>query len=128
MDTDSSEGTFKPGFDYELVISTALYWSMIELALALIAACLPTMSYFFRRASPAVTTRSNKGPPFSQLKENSTQDSVTDRAAPLNGRLKLGQVETYAMNDITWKRSQGRAERSNGIWIDSTITQQRDIV
>lgn len=111
-----------------VVISTAVYWSLIELALALIAACLPTMSYFFRRSSPAATSRSKKGPRFSQLRENSTQDSVTDRGAPLNGRLKLGQVETYAMNDITSKRSQGRAERSNAIWIDSTITQQRDMV
>ena len=105
-----------------------MYWSLIELALALIAACLPSMSYFFRRPSPAATIRSSKGPPFSQLREDPTQDSVADGAAHLNGRSQSGQVEVYAMNDITPKRPQRREEGGNKIWIDSTITQQRDMV
>ena len=101
---------------------------MIELGLALIAACLPTMNYFLRRSAPAATTRSHRGLAFSQLREEPSQNSVTGRAAPFHGRSQSGQVEAYAMNDITPKRPQGREEGGNKIWIDSTITQQRDVV
>lgn len=73
--------------------------------------------------------RSNRGGlSFSQLRDDPTEDSVTERAAPFHGRSQSGQVEVYAMNDITPKRTRRREEGANKIWIDSTITQQRDMV
>ena len=145
IDTNGGKGAFKPGFDNQrrrspndsgfrlvltgtVVISAAVYWSMIESGLALIAACLPTIHYLFRRWLPGTTGQGRKASAFSQLRENSTQDSVTDRAARINGRPPIAHVEAYAMNDVAAKRSRGREEGDIDIWVNNTIMQERDIV
>ena len=106
---------------------------MIESGLALIAACLPTIHYLFVRTSPASTrfdvTRvaaATSGRTFSQLKE--TQGSETYLANVIHGQSPPAHVEAYAMGPVKPKPAHGQTPPGDEIWVNNTITQERDMV
>ena len=94
------------------VTSTGLYWSMIESAFGLVAACLPTMYALFKRGFAAFvkkTPRSRSGSMSSNI-----------RIIPNVGRTTV--IDSYAMKDLD------HIEQRNGqIFVKKTIDRSEDM-
>ena len=106
---------------------------MIESGLALVAACLPTVHYLFVRTSPASTRSGMKSVAaarsartLSQLKE--PQGSETRLANVSLDQSRSAHVEAYVMGVVEPESAHGGTLPGDEIWVNSTITQGRDMV
>ncbi|KAI0169962.1 hypothetical protein GGR52DRAFT_592591 [Hypoxylon sp. FL1284] len=74
---------YSAGYDINLTASTMLWWSMLEISLAAIAACLPTLSFLLREISLSqvfhrLSDLTNMSDPFKRWRSNSKPDMPLD--------------------------------------------------
>lgn len=127
------------------IVSILMFWGMLEIGIAMVAACLPVLRPMFQGWSPESIIRSfrsqisvrsigsgNKASPKGTVKRTESETAIT--GVPYAGKggnntLVSIDVEAYAMGRVSGAEKEETLERGPGrIWRETELKQTSELM
>lgn len=117
-----------------------MFWGMLEMGVAMVAVCLPTLRPLFLGWSPeriihsflsvlslSSRSKSYRSFPENQRERGESETSLAD-AKPSVYAAHVNQHQAFAMGPMTTQQ-EGKAQMPNGeVWVNSNLTQTVEAV